>query len=190
MDMNLNICKPRKRTKFEQYNSDGNLICYKCHQYKPESEFDINQERWFRNNRDYRCKECKEQQRQKRILAGRGKQDINRMLLERYLSARDRARKKNLEFNITLDFLKYLWNKQLGKCALSNVNMTSSFFVGRTSTNVSIDRIDSSKGYTMDNIQLVCMACNQMKNDLTEKELYEFCKNIVNVYESKNKENS
>lgn len=29
------------------------------------------------------------------------------------------------------------------------------------------------------------MACNQMKNDLTEEQLYEFCKKIVNKYENK-----
>lgn len=63
--------------------------------------------------------------------------------------------------------------------------MTYIFFNGRTSTNVSIDRILPEKGYTMDNIQLVCMACNQMKNDLTEEQLYEFCKKIVNKYENK-----
>jgi hypothetical protein len=190
MDMNLNSYKKRKRTKFEQYNLEGNLICYKCNEYKPETEFDINPNRWFRNNRDYRCKECKKQQRLKRLITNRGKQDLDRLLLERYLGAKDRAKNKNLDFNLTLDFLKYLWNKQCGKCALSNIDMTSVFFSGRVPTNVSIDRIDSNKGYIMDNIQLVCMACNQMKNDLTKEELYKFCKNIVETYESKNKENS
>lgn len=64
--------------------------------------------------------------------------------------------------------------------------MTYELRVGRTPTNVSIDKIDHTKGYTMDNIQLVCMACNQIKNDLSNEEMYKFCKAIVNKYEDKN----
>jgi hypothetical protein len=50
---------------------------------------------------------------------------------------------------------------------------------GRILTNLSIDRIDSKKGYIKDNIQFVCMAINQMKSDLTLDELYFFCENIL-----------
>ena len=64
--------------------------------------------------------------------------------------------------------------------------MTYELRVGRTPTTVSIDKIDHTKGYTMDNIQLVCMACNQIKNDLSNEEMYKFCKAIVNKYEDKN----
>ena len=80
--------------------------------------------------------------------------------------------------------------KRQVKCAISNIDMTYVFNCGRIPTNVSIDRIDSAKGYIMNNIQLVCMACNQMKSDLSEHKLYEFCKAIVNNYESKNNKNS
>ena len=89
-----------------------------------------------------------------------------------------------------VEYLKELWLKQQGKCAISNIDMTYIFNCGRVPTNVSIDRIDSTKGYTINNIQLVCMACNQMKSDLSEYKLYEFCKAIVNNYESKNNKNS
>ena len=36
--------------------------------------------------------------------------------------------------------------------ALSDIDMTYELRVGRTPTNVSIDKIDHTKGYTMDNI--------------------------------------
>ena len=68
--------------------------------------------------------------------------------------------------------------------------MTTVLYDGRIPTNVSLDRIDTKKGYTMDNVQLVCMACNQMKNDLSMDELYSFCKNIVSVYENNKMANS
>lgn len=57
--------------------------------------------------------------------------------------------------------------------------MTYKIDNGRSHTNVSIDRIDSDKGYTIDNVQLVCMAVNQMKSDLTNEELMYFCNNII-----------
>jgi hypothetical protein len=57
--------------------------------------------------------------------------------------------------------------------------MTSLSNTGRILTNLSIDRIDSKKGYIKDNIQFVCMAVNQMKSDLTLDELYFFCESIL-----------
>lgn len=86
--------------------------------------------------------------------------------------------------DLTLDYLMYLWEKQKGKCALSGINMTYEFYKGRVNTNVSVDRIDSTKGYTKDNIQLVTMAANQMKNDLQMDEFISLCKSVINNYES------
>jgi hypothetical protein len=57
--------------------------------------------------------------------------------------------------------------------------MTYYFDSGRVPTNLSVDRIDSSLGYIKGNIQLVCMAVNQMKNDLTVEQLKYFCKSIL-----------
>jgi hypothetical protein len=54
----------------------------------------------------------------------------------------------------------YLWEKQKGLCALTGIPMTYKFYEGRVNTNLSVDRIDSAKGYSKDNVQLVCMAAN------------------------------
>ena len=45
--------------------------------------------------------------------------------------------------------------------------------------NISIDRIDSSKGYIKGNIQLVCGIVNVMKSDSSEDEFLQLCKKIV-----------
>lgn len=169
----------RWRTKFTQYDNCGNLLCYKCNKYKSEECFDSNPKNWFRNGKDRQCKECKKQQYIKRRLANRGKKDLNRLLLERYHGILERAAKKNLECSITLDYLRELWCKQNGLCAISNIPMTYIFNNGRIPTNISVDRIDSSRGYTRDNIQLVCMAVNQMKSDLDDNTFYDICAAIV-----------
>ena len=46
---------------------------------------------------------------------------------------------------------------------------------------LSIDRIDNSKGYTIDNIVLCCFRCNYTKSDFfTEKEMLKIGKIIQN----------
>ena len=45
-------------------------------------------------------------------------------------------------------------------------------FVAKDPMNFSIDRIDSSKGYTPDNVQLISTWVNRAKNNLSEKEFF------------------
>lgn len=49
----------------------------------------------------------------------------------------------------------------------------------RVPTNISVDRIDPKQGYIKGNLQLVCMAVNQMKSDLTIEQLKYFCRSIL-----------
>ena len=57
--------------------------------------------------------------------------------------------------------------------------MTYAFDNGRTFTNISIDQINPNAGYVEDNIQLVCMAINQMKSDMSLEELYMFSEALI-----------
>lgn len=89
-------------------------------------------------------------------------------------------RKKTHDFTITNDYLHYLWRKHKGVCRYSGKQMThikdgTGYHLG----NVSIDRIDNTKGYVKGNIALVCLAINMMKYTLELKELIEWCKLIA-----------
>lgn len=88
-------------------------------------------------------------------------------------------RKLHLGFDLDLKYLLDLYDSQQGRCALSGVPMTYRAGVGRTSTNISIDRIDSRRGYLRGNVQLVCDLVNRMKQDLQEDELVVWCRNIL-----------
>lgn len=60
------------------------------------------------------------------------------------------------------------------KCALSGIDLSWS-----ESSGMSIDRIDSSVGYTLDNIQLVHKDVNLMKNHFDQDYFVDMCSKIA-----------
>lgn len=49
----------------------------------------------------------------------------------------------------------------------------------------SLDRIDSAKGYTKDNIQVISRIANIMKSNATEQELVSFAKGVLAVHQGR-----
>lgn len=180
-------CRSFVRHK-EKHWHNGLLICMDCGEYKDINEFDINSSNRHRNFKSRICKKCKGLQYKRRLIQNRGDQGIERLLTERFCGIRDRAKKNKLILDFGKEYLRELWIKQNGKCALSGVDMTTLVFCGRTNTNISVDRINPNLGYIKGNVQLVCMAVNQMKSDLTLDELLFFCKKIIDNNEYKHKE--
>lgn len=91
-----------------------------------------------------------------------------------------RATKKNIEFNLTVEFLWNLFLKQDRKCALSGIELSlQGKEVKKYKETASLDRIDSSKGYTEDNVQWVHKIVNLMKQSLSDKEFVKWCKLIA-----------
>jgi hypothetical protein len=87
-------------------------------------------------------------------------------------NAKTRAVKKNLEFNITFEFLTKLLQDSKYICAVTRLqmNLKSDSRKKANAFKCSLDRIDSNKGYTEDNVRFVCWAVNQMKADRTDEE--------------------
>lgn len=74
---------------------------------------------------------------------------------------------KPKELDIDRDHLVELWKKQNGICALTGVQMTTKY---NCPFSASADRIDSSKGYVLGNIQLVSKAAQLGKGNLSDKD--------------------
>jgi len=100
---------------------------------------------------------------------------------------RNYAKKKGNDFEIILEDVWDLYLKQNKKCILSGVQIsfTREGASKNASYTASIDRRDSSKGYTKENIQLVHKDINIMKNAFNQDYFIELCKAIVNNYESR-----
>ncbi len=87
--------------------------------------------------------------------------------------------------------LMNMFIKQKGKCALSSLKMTyvletlskkiKLYYISHFD-NLSIDRIDSSKEHTMDNIQLVLMKVNLGKKDLEQSDYISMCHDTARTY--------
>jgi len=88
------------------------------------------------------------------------------------------AKARNIKFNITIEEMWNLFLEQDRKCALSGVDL---FFKKshKHESNASLDRIDSSKEYVVDNVQWVHKDINFMKQSYEQSYFIEMCKNIT-----------
>ena len=87
---------------------------------------------------------------------------------------------KHRRDNLDIDYMMGIYDAQHGRCALSGRKMTYLRGHGKVPTNISIDRIDSSKGYVKGNVQLVCCVVNMIKNEWEQDDFVQFCRDIVN----------
>lgn len=94
---------------------------------------------------------------------------------------------RNIQFNITREFAWKLFLKQNKKCALSDLDIIIERSLNRnkgcSNITASLDRIDSLKGYTEDNVQWVHKDVNYMKQDLDQEYFKNICKLITKKWE-------
>jgi hypothetical protein len=93
-----------------------------------------------------------------------------------------KAKAREIKFNLSIDDIWKIYEKQNGKCALSGVEIKFANKAKLPNT-ASLDRIDSSKHYTIENIQWVHKDVNRMKMDMSQDEFINYCK-IIAKYNS------
>lgn len=178
----------------KHYKKDRRLTEFSCdhcgkQEVKPSSEFNRNIKL---NRKNFCSRSCsakynnasvtkvyKKERYDITLHAGSRKDDLTPF---RYTFRNARKRYKN--FTITMQDLKKQWDKQQGICPYSGVKLELPEFTKKVhySVRASLDRIDSSKGYEVENIQFVSTMINLMKIDLSEEEVIKFRDQLVKNY--------
>lgn len=101
--------------------------------------------------------------------------------------AQDRCRKSGLEFDLSLDWVAELFEKQGGKCAVTGIP----FSIERNAPglrfqqpfNPSLDRVDCDRGYVPDNVRLVCVMVNLALNRFGDDAFDRMCRAYVECHQ-------
>lgn len=88
------------------------------------------------------------------------------------------ASDRGLEFDVSCELAWQVFLGQGRKCALSGESLQFCTSVRDPKFTASLDRIDSGKGYTPDNIQWVHKTVNLIKMHLSEQEFLNWCSKI------------
>lgn len=153
--------------------------CSRCKNTKPTSEF--TKSRYSKDGYRYQCKVCNYEYTK---LANRDKWNQQYYVNAKTKSpetwlwkqAKHRAKTdyNNMEFTIEKEDIiipKY--------CPYLGLELK---FFAELSQAPSLDRIDSSKGYTKDNIQVVSRLANIMKSNATKEQLIAFAKGVLAMH--------
>jgi len=118
------------------------------------------------------------------------KSKINKTRLDQYSpfkyalnKARSRSKSRSKATDLTLEYLKEIWENQNGLCPYTNIKMevprsSQDEDIKKTPTKASLDRIDPSIGYIKGNVEFVCYCVNVMKNDFTKEQMVDFINQI------------
>lgn len=134
--------------------------CPKCLQEKPLTAFyKRSDEKYYRSH----CREC-----EKKSFSNFRKKNPH---ISHLANARQRAKKLNLSYDIDKE---WYYKNLTEKCPVFDVKFSTGIYAP------SIDRIDSTKGYTKDNCRIISMRANTIKNDATVDELLKIINYINN----------
>jgi mannitol/fructose-specific phosphotransferase system IIA component len=106
----------------------------------------------------------------------------NELVMFGLMIDRARTRKPNMINNLTPQHLKEVWERQQGICPYTGLKLILPRGHNRRlkiMARASLDRIESSKGYEIGNVQFVSVMANFAKNDYSHEQMVEFCTAIA-----------
>jgi len=100
----------------------------------------------------------------------------SKIISNRVSDAKQRAKKKSWKFNITKEDINLLLMQSGDRCPLTGIKF---IYEKNHPLNISIDRIDSSEGYTRDNVWVVSAWANKAKSNLPLPRFKKMCKAVM-----------
>lgn len=162
-------------------------VCTKCGQLKPLSAF--YKDKSHSDGYKSWCKECYAKSDKERY--EKNKEDYG--ILQRAQHIRNgmisHARKRGVKFDsewfTTEKLFQIIKHRNYCECCGKRLKKTvNSDRVHPDS--VTFDRFDSNKGYTPDNVRVICWRCNHIKNDATADEIgtvYDWMRSVEELTE-------
>lgn len=89
------------------------------------------------------------------------------------------AKRKNIVFNITIEYIYDLFLKQNRRCYLTGIKLILPKNNRDKSATASLDRINSQKGYIKGNLGWCHKEINMMKHTRNKEEFIKFCKLVA-----------
>jgi hypothetical protein len=155
-------------------------VCNSCKEEKFSSEFTKNKA--APDGLQYKCRDCDLAYQAKRRIENplqhldyqrtyqkNKRKDYNYRLQMLINASKQRAKNKNREHNITVEDIKAIYPVD-GCCPIFGMKLEFNN-AGFRENSPSIDRIDSTKGYTPDNIQIISWKANRIKGYASTQEL-------------------
>ena len=97
-------------------------------------------------------------------------------------SSKYRANKKGIAFDLDLEWILEQGNTCKKTGVVLSFTNNGIDYASRGPYTASIDKIDPNKGYTKDNCQLVSWWYNVSKQQFTEEQVYQLCKQLVDTH--------
>lgn len=94
------------------------------------------------------------------------KQVTDQQVVNKWIQLKERAESKNIDFDLSLTSIRNLLKAK--KCFYTGTELT---FETNSQRGLSIDRIDSSKGYVKGNVCACTRRVNSIKGNLTSHEI-------------------
>jgi hypothetical protein len=148
-------------------------VCPICKVEKENTAFNKNNTRY--DGIQSTCKSCQQEKGKKYKKENPEKRTLSNI--------RQRAKRLEIPFDLELSDLE-----KVDRCPVFNFPLERG--KGHSyKASPSVDRIDPTKGYTKDNIQIISNFANTMKQDATKEQLLQFADWIYKTYKDSNENN-
>lgn len=143
------------------------------------------------NGRSKRCKVCSSKQtlidHPSRVFGPRDHKGVGDLGRTFWSHIQSGARKRGIDFNISVEYAWYLFLAQGCRCALSGdlINLSPEVRGNNpdySKFTASLDRKDSAIGYVEGNVQWVHKTINCIKRDLSDEAFTDWCRKVSNNF--------